>query len=160
MCNWFRNLFRRNLKRFSSDDEILSALKILDDISAEEVFSNLEENSIFIKFRYLPRNCYGCSMIDNMGNRFIAISSCWKNSEPEELACIIAHESFHKLEKATLEEEVLATYKEGQYWKILKKDKEYSPTRLLSRLNSLLDLSETEIESRISRSEFYKHHLV
>ena len=50
------------------------------------------------------------------------INSIYKNAPTEQIACLIAHESFHTKRVADLEEETLATQKEAATWLRLKVD--------------------------------------
>ena len=157
---------------FTRDTNIKNALVLLEQVGATEVFENLEENSVKIVFYDLSNISYSymkhfaVNSVDSFGNRYILINSKFKNASPEELACIIAHESFHKLKVATYEEEYLATQKEAYYWGLLKdKTKTYNNSELLSRLDNLsnLKLASTEnknlIQEKINKSSFYKKQL-
>ncbi|MCR5266661.1 MAG: hypothetical protein K6E29_08750 [Cyanobacteria bacterium RUI128] len=164
--------FAAYVDNFSRDCDIKNALVLLENVGANEVFQNLEENSVKITFydlsqvSYKYMNHFAINTIDSFGNRYILINTKYKKASPEELACIIAHESFHKLKVATLEEETLATQKEAMYWNLLKKHhKDYAPSALLTRLNSLVQLDKDStanrnlIRERISNSEFYREQL-
>lgn len=161
-----------NVKSFSDDYDIQGALKILKRIGADEVFENLQDNSVkiifydlsMIKFSYA--NHHAINAVNNWGERYILINSKYRNASKEELACLIAHESFHKAKKATLAEETLATQKEAYYWSILKvSGKYYANTPLLRRLNNLVCLQEESgennnlIEQKIRNSRFYQNQL-
>ena len=161
-----------NVKSFSQDDDIRAALKLLNSIGADEVFENLQENSVkiifydlsIIKFSYA--NHYAINSVDNWGDRYILINSKFRRVSKEELACLIAHESFHKAKVATAAEETLATQKEAYYWSILKvPGKFYQNSPLNNRLNKLAALySESTqannlIEQRIYHSKFYQSQL-
>ena len=161
-----------NIRSFSQDEDIISALRLLKNIGAEEVFENLEENSVKIIFYdlslidYSYRNHYAINSVDNWGERYILINSKYKNASKEEIACLIAHESFHKSNKATMSEETLATQKEAYYWSILKvPGKFYEKTSLASRLNNLVCLYNESseganlIEMKIQNSKFYQSQL-
>jgi hypothetical protein len=111
-------------------------------------------------------NHFAINSVDNFGNRYILINTKYMNASPEEIACIIAHESFHKLKVATTDEETLATEKEAKYWALLKKaGKVYENSPLLARLNNLVELdnhsTETKnlIRERITTSAFYREQL-
>lgn len=164
--------FAWNVNSFSKEDEIRAALKLLNSIGADEVFENLQENSVkiifydlsLIKFSYC--NHYAINSVDNWGDRYILINAKYRHVSKEELACLIAHESFHKAKVATLAEETLATQKEAYYWSILKvPGKIYKQTALNNRLNKLACLYEDStdsndlIEKRISSSSFYREQL-
>ncbi len=164
--------FAGYIDNFTKDNDIKAALVLLKNANAQEVFDNLEENSVKIAFYDLSQidyrymNQFAVNSIDSFGNRFILINSKYKNASPEEIACIIAHESFHKLAVATFEEECTATNKEAYYWGILKQaNKQYKDSKLLSRLNNLsqLKVSSTDtrnlIDEKINNSSFYKEQL-
>ena len=157
---------------FTRDVNIKAALEVLASYGAKEVFDNLEENSVKISFYDLSQICfaygkhYAVNSVDTMGNRYILVNSKFKNASPEEIACIIAHESFHKLAVATLEEETLATQKEAFYWSVLKRyDKKYESSALLSRLDGLAKLrAESDeyndlIKEKITKNSFYREQL-
>ena len=161
-----------NVRAFSRDEDIMDALRLLNRIGADEVFENLQENSVKIMFydlsliKYSYCNHYAINSIDNWGDRYILINSKFRNASKEELACLIAHESFHKGHRATMAEETLATQKEAYYWSILKvPGKMYSQTSLARRLDKLANLySESTannnlIEQRIQNSKFYQAQL-
>lgn len=164
--------FAWNVRSFSDDYDIQSALKLLKQIGADEVFENLEENSVkiifydlsMINFSYSKH--FAINSVDSWGDRYILINSRFRNASREELACLIAHESFHKGKVATMSEETLATRKEAYYWSILKvPGKRYTQSSLTNRLNKLASLYEesTEannlIEQRIQNSKFYQEQL-
>jgi len=164
--------FASYVDTFTRDNDIKCALELLECVGAQEVFDNLEENTVKIAFYDLSQisynygNHFAINSEDSMGNRYILVNSKYRNASPEEIACIIAHESFHKLKVATLEEETLATEKEAHYWGILKdedKDYEYSP--LLARLDGLVELSDASdennnlIKEKIKRNAFYREQL-
>ena len=162
-----------NVRNFSEDVKIQSALEMLDDIGAEEIFNNLRENSVKIMFYDLSQiafkhaNHFAMNTTDTWGNRYILINSKFKNAPKEQIACLIAHESCHKANKATLAEETLATRTEAKYWTVLKKRHvQYADTTLTNRLNSLANLENVStvnndlIENRISNSKFYQEQLV
>lgn len=165
-------VFAGYVDNFTSDYRIKNALVMLENAGANEVFDNLEENSVKIVFYDLSQISYSynkhfaVNSVDSFGNRYILIHTRYRNASPEELACIIAHESFHKLKVATYEEEYLATQKEAHYWDLLKdKKKNYTNSDLLTRLDNLsqLKLASTEqknlIKEKINKSTFYKRQL-
>ena len=164
--------FAWNVKNYSQDETIRASLRLLNNIGADEVFENLEENSVKIIFYDLSlinfsySNHYAINSLDNWGDRYILINSKFKKSSVEEIACLIAHESFHKSSRPTLAEETLATQKEAYYWSILKiPGKIYSNTALARRLNNLVclhnnsDESSDLIELKIKNSKFYQSQL-
>ena len=161
-----------HIDNFTTSTEIKNALVLLEQIGADEVFANLEENSVKIAFydltqiEYSYMNHFAVNTVDTFGNRYILINSKYRNASPEELACIIAHESFHKSNVATYEEEYLATEKEAYYWNILKnRNKTYTNSELLSRLNNLSNLRSVSkdnrnlIKEKIDNNNFYKKQL-
>ena len=161
-----------NVRYFSQDEDIRAALKLLDRIGADEVFENLQENSVKIIFYDLSminfsyHKHYAISSVDNWGCRYILINSKFRNASKEELACLIAHESFHKSKRATVSEETLATQKEAYYWSILKvPGKIYKESPLTNRLDRLAYLYNDStadnnlIERRIQNSKFYQNQL-
>lgn len=161
-----------NLNRFTEDAKIKSALEMLDDIGAEEIFDNLMENSVKIRFydlgqiSYSYKNHFAMNTVDDWGNRIILINTKYQKAPTEQIACLIAHESCHKAKVATLEEETRATRKEAQYWTVLKNRYiSYEETPLTNRLNSLVNLEHSStvdhdyIQERISNSSFYQNQL-
>jgi len=165
-------VFASHFDNYTKDAEIKSALTLLYNAGAEEVFNNLDENSVKIAFYDLSllsgsyADHFAINTVDSFGNRFIFINTKFKNASPEELACLIAHESFHKLSVATLDEENLATQKEAFYWNKLKNNnKAYTCSALLIRLNNLVSLKEAStieedlILNKISNSSFYRQQL-
>lgn len=166
------SVYSWNIKSFSQDEDIRAALRLLENIGAEEVFENLQENSVKIIFydlsliNYSFRNHYAINSVDNWGERYILINSKYKNASKEEIACLIAHESFHKADRATLAEETLATRKEAYYWSILKVPGKFYPnSSLANRLNNLVCLHNDSdngndlIEMKIRNSKFYQSQL-
>ena len=161
-----------NVKYFSEDVQIRSALTLLDDVGAKEIFDNLQENSVKIKFydlsqiSYDYKNHFAINTTDVWGNRYILINTKFQNAPTEQIACLIAHESCHKGKVATLEEETLATQKEAFYWSKLKDThKSYNSSELLSRLDNLAVLRKAStikndlILNKISNSSFYRQQL-
>ena len=157
---------------YTRDAEIQSALSLLKNAGADEVFENLNENSVKIAFYDLSllsgdySRHFAINTVDSFGNRYIFINTKFRNVSTEELACLIAHESFHKLSVATVEEEALATNKEAFYWNKLKnKNKIYNQSELLTRLENLSDLRRASdihhdfILEKISNSSFYRQQL-
>ena len=157
---------------YTQDVEVKSALSVLDKAGAHEVFRNLDQNAVKIMFYDLSQvsfsymNHFAINSVDSFGNRFILINTKYKNASPEEIACLIAHESFHKSKVATLEEETLATTKEAKYWSMLKNpEKVYRQSALLSRLDNLValdnasDVGTEYIKAKISNSNFYRNQL-
>lgn len=154
-----------NLKSFSSDTKIISAMELLEQNGEHDVFVNLQKNAVKIKFDYLSMsNIYAANAYDEFGRRVILINSIYKNAPIEQIACLIAHESCHTARKATLEEESLATSKEASCWTKLKKDGVFYPeTKLTKRLNQIADLHSASIQDgnnyineKIANSSFYR----
>ena len=161
-----------NFDKYTKDTEIKTALNVLYNANAHEVFDNLDENTIHIAFYdlILLSPDYGrhfaVNTVDSLGNRFILINSKFKHASAEELACLIAHESFHKLNIATVDEEALATKKEAQYWDKLKiSNKMYEHSELfkrlenLSKLNAETNMNNDYILEKICNNSFYRQQL-
>ena len=161
-----------NVRSFSDDYKIREALEMLDDIGATEIFENLQENSVKIRFYDLTQisfkyqNTFAINSTDNWGDRYILINAKYRNAPTEQIACLIAHESCHKGKVATLTEETRATRTEAKYWTVLKKHNvAYADTALTNRLNSLANLESVStvdhdlIRERISNSKFYQSQL-
>lgn len=157
--------FGYDLKRFSTDSTIISAMQLLEQSGEYDVFDNLKKNSVKIKFYSLPyTNVYATNSYDNFGRRVILINAKYKNAPVEQIACLIAHESCHVARKATLEEETIATSKEAACWAKLKKaGVAYPQTKLTKRLNSLAELHNDSVADgndyigdKIASSSFYR----
>lgn len=159
--------FAYNVKDFSSDATILSALRLLQQSGEHDVFSNLRKNAVKIKFYSLSgygQSVYAANTYDSMGGRVILINSIYKNAPVEQIACLIAHESCHTARKATLEEEQTATSKEASCWaKLRKSGVTYPETKLTKRLNKLAGLHIASAEDgnnyigdKIASSSFYR----
>ena len=157
--------FAYNLKNFTSDAKIMSAMQLLQSNGENEVFQNLKKNAVKVKFYHLSmNNVYAANAYDEFGRRVILINSIYKDAPIEQIACLIAHESYHTARKATLEEETLATSKEASCWTKLKKiGHTYPQTKLTKRLDKIagLHLASVEdgnnyIEDKIASSSFYR----
>lgn len=158
--------FAYNLKEFSSDAKIISAMQLLEQIGDNDTFTNMKKNAIKVKFYNLSGygNVYATNSYDNTGRRVILINSVYENAPVEQIACLIAHESMHVLRKPTLQEETIATQKEAATWSRLKNTSvSYPQNKLTKRLDSLAELhtaSRTDganyIQSKIASSSFYK----
>lgn len=161
-----------NINHFTDDFKVSDALVLLEKVGADEVFNNLQENSVKIMFydlsmlSYSYRYHYAISGENNFGQRYILINTRYKKCSTEEIACLIAHESCHKAKVATLEEETLATETEARYWiKLKQANKTYSSTDLNQRLDKLAYLyknsnkNNNHIQSKIANSPFYKDQL-
>ena len=157
--------FAYNVKDFSSDSKILSALTLLEQNGEYDVFANLKKNAVKIKFYHLSYgNVYAANTYDNYGRRVILINSVYANAPVEQIACLIAHESCHTARKATLEEETTATSKEAACWAKLKKaNVTYPESKLTKRLDKIANLhiasvqdGNNYIEDKIASSSFYR----
>lgn len=164
--------FAYNVNHFSTDDKILAALSVLNQTNADEVFEKLAEKSVKIMFYdltmidYSFSKDYAITSVDTMGNRYILINSRYKNSQKEALACLIAHESFHTKNVATLSEEIQCTQIEAKYWHILKNQmSDKSSNELTTRLDKLeglymaSDKNNNRIAECIINNSFYKNQL-
>jgi hypothetical protein len=157
---------------YSKDVKIQDSLEVLKNANAIEVFDSLSQNGFKIVFYDLTQisydyvNHFAINTIDSFGNRYILINSKYRNASPEEIACIIAHESCHVGAIATLDEETYATETEAHYWQILKNhNKTYNKSALLERLDNLVALKMAStrknnlIENKIATSSFYMNQL-
>jgi len=158
--------FAYNLKSFSSDAKIISAMQLLEKNGDYDVFQNLQKNGVKIKFHHLSYgNVYAANAYDEFGRRVILINSIYKNAPIEQIACLIAHESCHTARKATLEEETTATSKEAACWTKLKRNGvTYPDTKLTKRLDKIANLhiasiqdGSDYIEDKIASSSFYRN---
>lgn len=158
--------FAYNLKDFSSDAKILSAMQLLEQTGNSDVFANMKKNAVKVKFYNLSGygNVYATNSYDNSGRRVILINSAYQNAPAEQIACLIAHESMHVLRKATMEEETIATQREAITWLRLKnKSVTYPQNKLTKRLDKLAELQTAStanntnyIQSKIASSSFYR----
>lgn len=158
--------FAYNVKDFSSDATIISAMQLLEQNGETDVFANLKKNAVKIKFYNLAgygQAVYAANTYDNYGRRVILINSIYKNAPIEQIACLIAHESCHVLRKATLEEETVATQKEAACWAKLKNSAvTYPETKLTKRLDKVAGLymasadGNNYIHDKIASSSFYR----
>lgn len=159
-----------NMNHFTQDIKVTAALELLDKVGADEIFDNLQANSVKIVFydlslmSYDYRYHYAINGINNFGDRYILINTRYRKCSTEEIACLIAHESCHKAKVATLAEETLATQTEAKYWLKLKNpNKIYEDNDLKNRLDNLAylyshsDKNNNRIEERIANSEFYRN---
>ena len=163
------NVFAYNLKDFSSDAKIISAMQLLEQSGEYDVFANLQKNAVKIQFYNLTGygSVYATNSYDKYGRRVIYINSIYSKAPVEQIACLIAHESMHVLRKATLEEETIATQKEAACWAKLKRNSVTYPdnklTRRLDKLANLQMASDREgtnyIHDKIANSSFYKAQL-
>ena len=157
--------FAYNLKSFTSDAKILSAMQLLEQNGEYDVFANLKKNAVKVKFYHLSMsNVYAANAYDEFGRRVILINSIYKDAPIEQIACLIAHESCHTARKATLEEETIATSKEAACWAKLKRaGASYPQTKLTKRLDKIAGLhiasaqdGNDYIQDKIASSSFYK----
>lgn len=158
--------FAYNVKDFSSDATIVSALELLEKNGETQVFANMKKNAVKVRFYNLAgygQSVYAANTYDNNGRRVILINSIYKTAPVEQIACLIAHESCHVLRKATLEEETIATQTEAACWAKLKKASvTYPQTKLTKRLNNIAglylasDSNNNKIQEKIASSSFYK----
>ena len=157
--------FAYNLKSFTSDAKIMTALQLLEQSGEYDVFANLQKNAVKVKFYHLSmNNVYAANAYDEFGRRVILINSIYKDAPVEQIACLIAHESCHTARKATLEEETTATSKEASCWCKLKKNGvTYPETKLTKRLNKIANLHVASadgndyIGDKIASSSFYRN---
>lgn len=159
--------------KYSTNSKIIAALSLLKEKRAEEIFDNLDILNAEVKFYdfelldYKYRKHYAINIKRN-GKTVIAINARYKNSPAEVIASLIVHESFHKMDTASLEEEVFCTMMEAKYWNMLKiHDKEYdNEDVLVSKLDNLVSMYmaiteyENPIRSKIVNSTFYKYKLI
>ena len=158
--------FAYNLRDFTSDAKIMSAMQMLERNGDYDVFANLQKNAVKVKFYNLSGygNVYATNSYDNYGRRVILINSVYQNAPTEQIACLIAHESMHVLRKATLEEETIATQKEASTWiKLRNASVTYPESKLTKRLNKLAGLQQASladgnnyIHDKIASSSFYR----
>lgn len=163
--------FAANVNNYSQDVKIRSALNLLNEKGASEVFENLDfqkaqvmfHDFSLISFSYAKH--YAMKATSDNEN-YVLINSRYKNAPVEAIACLIVHESFHKLDRATFEEEVAATTQEAIYWgKLGSENKDYGDDPLVARLKNLSSLLEASsgrnnlIEDKITNSSFYKSQL-
>lgn len=162
-----------DLNKVTDSAKILSALKLLESVQANDVFANLEKTKSQIIFYDLSlmdftyANHFAAASTDDYGRNYILINSKYQNAPKEALACLIAHESMHTLPQATLAEETLATTTEAKYWAKLKTSQSTAlpNDKLVQRLNKLEALyvasgpGHNLISQNISGNSFYKAQL-
>lgn len=183
-------VFALNVNDYTKDEKIKSALVLLENNNANEIFDNLDNKPPipkkpkknpkavkipaktqiafydFSDISYEYSNHYSINVKKN-SKTYIYINSKYQDAPDEAIACLIVHESFHKLTNATLKEETLCTTMEAKYWDILKDyDKVYSDEDVLVfKLDNLrrlyLDSSSNNdlIKNKIASSAFYKSQL-
>ena len=157
--------FAYNLKSFTSDAKIMAAMQLLEQSGEYDVFANLQKNAVKVKFYHLSMsNVYAANAYDEFGRRVILINSIYKDAPVEQIACLIAHESFHTARKATLEEETIETSKEAACWAKLKRNGvSYPENKLTKRLDKIAGLHVASVRDgnnyigdKIASSSFYR----
>lgn len=163
-----------DFKKLSDDSRIVSALQVLKDTESfdtlESLFARDKKGNytkvIFydlgmISYEYKKHYAMACK--DNFGENYIMISAKYRNAPKEALAALIAHEATHKLEKATLNEEISATLTEVKQWNkslTINPALKDSDNGLVKRLNNLYELynkdGEEAISQKIIGNGFYK----
>ena len=113
-------------------------MRVLEQAGENDVFRNLQRYGMRIKFDDLSmvmngKNAYAVSTYNNFGTRVILINSVYRNAPAEQIACLIAHESYHTGYSADLEEETLATSKEAACWTRVKVASKVYPDSRLTR---------------------------
>ncbi len=164
--------FAYRVTDFSSDTKIIAAMRLLEQAGEQDVFRNLQRYGMQVKFddlsmvSYNKSKTFAVSTYNQFGTRVILINSIYKNAPAEQIACLIAHESFHTGYSADLEEETLATQKEAACWTRLKvASKTYPDSRLTRRLDKLSGLylasgnGNNLVEEKIASSGFYRNQL-
>lgn len=164
--------FAYRVTDFSSDTKIIAAMRLLEQAGEQDVFRNLQRYGMQVKFddlsmvSYNKSKTFAVSTYNQFGTRVILINSIYKNAPAEQIACLIAHESFHTGYSADLEEETIATQKEAACWTRLKvASKTYPDSRLTRRLDKLSGLylasgnGNNLVEEKIASSGFYRNQL-
>jgi len=188
-------VFALNIDDYTKDEKIKAALVLLEQNNANEVFENLDNKPAApkkekkerktkkakvvkspvktqIAFYDLSELSYEYSRhyavnIKKNGKTFIYINTRYQDAPAEAIACLIVHESFHKLREATLKEETLCTTMEAKYWNMLKDyNKIYSNEDVLVfKLDNLRKLylasssGNDLIRNKIANNSFYKSQL-
>lgn len=161
-----------DFNNYSDDAKVLSALEVLDNIGSSDVFDRLDKSSTRIIFYDLSlmsfsyAKHYAVSSTDDSGNNYILINEKYRNAPKEAIACLIAHESVHQLEHATLDEEVKATTVEAQTWlKLAGRVDVNVNDALVNRENKLASMYKMSISRQnliresIASNNFYKQQL-
>ena len=163
--------FAYRVTDFSTDAKIVAAMRVLEQAGENDVFRNLQRYGMRIKFDDLSmvmngKNAYAVSTYNNFGTRVILINSVYRNAPAEQIACLIAHESYHTGYSADLEEETLATSKEAACWTRVKvASKVYPDSRLTRRLDKISGLylasssNITLVQQKIASNGFYRNQL-
>lgn len=161
-----------DLSKYTDDSRVISALEVLQNIGANDVFARLDKSEtkiIFydlslISFSYAKH--YAVSSTDDSGNNYILINEKFRSSNKEAIACLIAHESVHILPQANLDEEVRATTTEAQTWlKVKNLASISSGDELVTRENKLANMykastpSDNLIRGSIANNSFYQQQL-
>lgn len=161
-----------DLSKYSEDNRVVSALEVLQNVGANDVFARLDKSEtkiIFydlslISFSYAKH--YAISSTDDSGNNYILINEKFRSSPKEAIACLIAHESVHVLPQATLDEEVRATTTEAQTWlKVKDLASISSGDELVARENKLANMYKAStsgdnlIRDSIANNSFYQQQL-
>lgn len=163
--------FAYRVTDFSNDAKIVSAMRVLEQAGETDVFRNLQKHGMRVKFDDLTmisnaKNAYAVSTYNSYGTRVILINSIYRNAPAEQIACLIAHESFHTGYSANLEEETLATSKEAACWTRVKNpSKTYPDSRLTRRLDKISglylasDSNNNLVQQKIASNGFYRNQL-
>lgn len=157
---------------FSTDAKIVAALNLLEQSGDTDVLRNLQKGAVRVAFddltsyTYNASKAYAVSTYNRYGTRVIMINSIYKNAPVEQIACLIAHESYHKKRVADLEEETIATQKEAATWIRLKNaNRTYPDSKLTRRLDKLGGMymassnGNNIIQTKIASNGFYRSQL-
>lgn len=163
-----------DFKKISDDSRIISALQVLKSTESYDTLESLftgDKKGNYTKIifydlgmiSYEYKKHYAMACKDNFGENYIIISTKYRNAPKEALAALIAHEAAHRLEKATLDEEVSATLAEVKQWNkslAVNSALKDSDNELVKRLNNLCELynkdGERAISQKITGNGFYK----
>ena len=154
--------FAYRVTDFSTDAKIVAAMRVLEQAGENDVFRNLQRYGMRIKFDDLSmvmngKNAYAVSTYNNFGTRVILINSVYRNAPAEQIACLIAHESYHTGYSADLEEETLATSKEAACWTRVK-----VASKRLDKISGLYLASSSNnnlVQQKIASNGFYRNQL-
>lgn len=157
---------------FSSDTKIIAAINLLEQSGETDVLRNLQRYAMKVSFNDLTTvamnssKTFAVSTYNAYGTRVIMINSIYRNAPTEQIACLIAHESFHVKRVADLDEETIATQKEAATWiKLRNTSKDYPDSRLTRRLDKLSglylasDSNNNYVKQKIANSGFYRTQL-
>jgi len=163
-----------DFKKISDDSRIILALQVLKSTESSDTLESLftrDKKGNYTKIifydlgmiSYEYKKHYAMACKDNFGENYIIISTKYRNAPKEALAALIAHEAAHRLEKATLDEEVSATLAEVKQWNkslAVNSALKDSDNELVKRLNNLCELynkdGEKAISQKITGNGFYK----